>query len=185
MAQYNHAYRPNSTRPKDPKKQYQGAINKALGKRFEEKISESLRYYELGGYVAIEKTPEPMQLVKDLGAGRFIAQFTKDAQPDFKGTLRGGRSVVFEAKHTTSDRITADRVTDEQARRLDKHSAMGAICFVVVGFNMTDFFRVPWEDWKNFKALFGHKYATPAELEPYRIPINQKQILLIFTDNKR
>ena len=52
-------------------------------------------------------------------------------QPDYKGTLRNGFSIVFEAKHTDTDRIKRAVITDEQEKRLDKHLALGAECFVL------------------------------------------------------
>ena len=94
-------HRPTSHK-KDPMKQYQGAVSRAQGKHFEEYIDLSLRYYEQRGEAVVEKTPEPMRPTKDLGNGKFIAYYEKAAQPDYKGTLKGGRAVVFEAKYTHS-----------------------------------------------------------------------------------
>lgn len=92
-------HRPTSHK-KDPMKQYQGAVSRAQGKHFEEYIDLSLHYYEQRGEAVVEKTPEPMRPTKDLGNGKFIAYYEKAAQPDYKGTLKGGRAVVFEAKYT-------------------------------------------------------------------------------------
>lgn len=173
-------YRPTTTAAKDPMKQYQGAVNRAQGKNFERLIDEALAYYEQKGAAAVEKTPEPMRPTKDLGNGKFISYYEKQAQPDYKGTIKGGRSVVFEAKHTTSDRIEQNRVTQEQSDRLDKYHSMGALCFVFVGFNMRDFFKVPWEVWREMKQTYGRKYATPDELEPYRVATGRMGNLLIL-----
>jgi recombination protein U len=93
----------------------------------------------------------------------------KKAQPDFKGTLHGGRSVVFEAKHTDKDRIQQSCVTDEQAKRLNKHEKLGALTFVLVSFGMAEFYRIPWCDWKCMKELFGRKYVSPSDLGEYRV----------------
>lgn len=123
-------HRPTSHK-KDPMKQYQGAVSRAQGKHFEEYIDLSLRYYEQRGEAVVEKTPEPMRPTKDLGNGKFIAYYEKAAQPDYKGTLKGGRAVVFEAKYTHSAQMEQSRVTREQAARLDDHLAAGAMCFVV------------------------------------------------------
>ena len=109
-------HRPTSHK-KDPMKQYQGAVSRAQGKHFEEYIDLSLRYYEQRGEAVVEKTPEPMRPTKDLGNGKFIAYYEKAAQPDYKGTLKGGRAVVFEAKHTDDDRIEYNRLTKERHPR--------------------------------------------------------------------
>ena len=47
------------------------ALNKALGARFEDRIAESLLFYERSGEAAVEKTPEPMHPTKNLGAGNL------------------------------------------------------------------------------------------------------------------
>ena len=127
-------------------------------------------WYQERGQVCVEKTPEPMKpLSKPDKQGRFRACFTKKAQPDFQGTLFGGRSVVFEAKHTDGDRINFDRVTDEQAKRLEKHWKLGAASFVLVSFRLTMFCRIPWPVWRDMKELYGRKYMTEAECERFRV----------------
>ena len=85
---------------KDPKRQLLGKIAKARGKQFESRIDDSFAYYAQKGFAIIEKTPEPMHPTKNLGNGKFIAYYEKQAQPDYKGTIKGGRTVMFEAKFT-------------------------------------------------------------------------------------
>ena len=165
---------------KDPMKQYQGAVSRAQGKHFEEYIDLSLRYYEQRGEAVVEKTPEPMRPTKDLGNGKFIAYYEKAAQPDYKGTLKGGRAVVFEAKYSHPAQMEQSRVTREQAARLDDHLSAGAMCFVVAGFGNGDVFRIPWEVWRDMKTHFGHKYATPEELEAYKVPLGRNGVLLLL-----
>lgn len=55
-----------------------------------------------------------------LTQGHFVAVYVKKAQADFKGFLRGGLAVNFEAKHTDTPRMEQDRVTPEQADRLER-----------------------------------------------------------------
>ena len=172
-------YRPPPAR-KNPINQYRGAVAKAQGKRFEAYIDISLRYYQQQHLAVVEKTPEPMRPTKNLGGGKFIAFFEKAAQPDYKGTLKGGRAVVFEAKYTAAGRIEQDRVTPEQAERLDDHLAAGALCFVIVGFQAGQVYRVPWEVWRDMKTHFGHKYATEEELDAYKVPLNRNGVLLLL-----
>ena len=86
--------------------QITGKQARVAGNYFENMISASCEYYRDRGIAKIEKTPEPM---KPLGAknrkGQFLACYTKQAQPDYGGTLKGGQSIYFEAKHTDDDRI--------------------------------------------------------------------------------
>ncbi|OPZ65914.1 MAG: Holliday junction-specific endonuclease [Firmicutes bacterium ADurb.Bin506] len=165
---------------KDPVKQYQGAVSRAQGKHFEDYIDLALRYYEQRGEATIEKTPEPMRPTKDLGNGKFLAYYEKQAQPDYKGTRKGGKTVIFEAKYTSATQIDQSRVTREQAERFDKYHSMGAECFVVAGLGNGNCYRVPWEVWRDMKGRFGHKHATAEELEPYQLSIGRSGVLLLL-----
>lgn len=148
-----------------------GAQSRTAGGYFESVIEASLEWYRARGTAHIEKTPEPMKpLGKPNRSGQFLACYTKAGQPDFKGTLDGGRSVVFEAKHTDTDRIDHGRLTKEQFDGLELHYSMGAVSFVLVSFGLADFFRIPFEDWRDMKSLFGRKYITREECERYRVP---------------
>lgn len=163
------------------RRSYTGARSRAEGAGFEAIISSACDYYRAIGQADIEKTPEPM---KPLGgadcSGRFLACYTKQAQPDYKGILRGGKAVNFEAKHTDSDRMTADRVTPEQAARLTRTEKLGGIAFVLCSFGGRYFYRIPWAVWRDMKRLFGRKYITPADLAEYRIRVAAPGVLLFL-----
>ena len=147
-----------------------GAHSRITGGYFENIIEASLRWYEDRGLACVEKTPEPMKPLRAPNRqGQFLACYIKAGQPDFKGTLTGGRSVVFEAKHTDDDRIKYSRLTDEQVEKLSTHHNLGAAAFVLVSFGLQDFYRVPWEVWRDMKAIYGRKYLKPEELEQYRV----------------
>jgi len=146
----------------DPQRQYQGAVNKAQGKIFEDLIDTACNFYEKHGIAIIEKNAEPMRVTKNVGNGLFLAHFEKKAQPDYKGVLNNGegRAIVFEAKHTTSDRMLQSRVTKEQAMRLENYHQMGAFCFILVAIK-NQYYRVPWTVWNNMKKVFGRQYIKP------------------------
>lgn len=147
-----------------------GRQSRIMGDHFEGIIAASLKWYEDKGVACIEKTPEPMKPLRAPNRqGRFLACYIKAGQPDFKGTLTGGRSVVFEAKHTDSDRIEYSRLTDEQVEKLSTHHKLGAAAFVLVSFGLQDFYRIPWEIWRDMKAIYGHKHIKQTELEPFRV----------------
>lgn len=160
-------------KPKDPAHQRQGLVNRAKGKQFEGRLDAAFEYYHLRGAASVEKTPEPMKVLKSLGDGRFIACFEKKAQPDYKGLIKGGREVLFEAKFTSTDRIKQEKVKKEQGDYLDEHQALGARCYVLAGFPGGAVYRLPWDDWKNMKQLFGRKYVTEADLQKYRVPMDR------------
>ena len=163
----------------------QGQINRRQGAAFEETIDAACLHYKLEGEAYIEKTPEPMKVVQviDRTRGIFKAVFQKPAQPDYKGTMKGGRAVCFEAKQTSTDRIKQDAITDDQWAALDEHEAMGALCFVLVrlGYRV---YRVPWGDWKDMKRLKGHKYMNEEDLESYEVQYENGVILFLDLDRK-
>lgn len=152
------------------RRSYTGARSRAEGEGFESIIDNACAYYRSIGLADIEKTPEPMRPIGSPDrAGRFLACYTKQAQPDYKGILKGGRAINFEAKHTDSDRLTFDRVLTAQALRLSRTEALGGVAFVLCSFSGRAFYRVPWAVWKDMKRLFGRKYITPADLAEYRV----------------
>jgi len=158
---------------KDPRRVLQGARSNAQGKILEELISRACEQYKLKGLAVIEKTPEPMHIIKAVTGGRFIANFAKKAQPDFKGVLLGGKAVAFEAKHTSADRIRQDAVSQVQTEALERHHAMGAETFVIVAIQSMYYHRIPWEVWVNMKVKYGRKYITIADVLEYRVATAQ------------
>lgn len=80
---------------------------------------------------------------------------------------------------TGKDRINQNVVTDTQWKSLDIYEQFGAHCYVMVSLGLVRFYRVPWKIWKQMKELFGHKFMTEQELEPYRLPERQCTILIL------
>ena len=174
---------------KDPRRQLQGQESRAMGKLFEERIDASFAYYKAQGFALVEKTPEPIKVLsKPDKYQRFMACFTKSAQPDYKGTIKGGRTVVFEAKFTwgVEQRINQDAVTrgkdgrDGQWEYLDRQEALGARCYILAGFLSGAVYRVPWDVWRNMKAIYGRKYVTEADLEQYRVGESWNKTLFLL-----
>lgn len=150
--------------------QLRGARSRASGEIFENYIDAACVFYEEEGTAIIEKTPEPMKIIKNMGSGKFLAHFKKKAQPDYKGTLQGGKTIVFEAKHTDDNRIEQRRLTEMQSRCLNKYTELGAQCFVLVSIQMEFFALVPWEVWRSMKNIYNRKYMTAEELKNYQVP---------------
>ena len=152
--------------------QIRGKMARERGQQFEDLITASLDWYRSMNMANIEKTPEPLRpLAKPDRHGRFIACYTAAGQPDFKGTLAGGRAIVFEAKHTDTERMCFNRVTEDQVRSLNKHAELGAMVFVVISFGINQSrFRIPWNIWINMKEIFGRKYLRfDDDIEQYNI----------------
>ena len=159
----------------DPARQLQGKINRELGKIFENTVDTICQVYEMNGLARIEKTPEPMKILKYMDQGRFEAVFEKDAQPDFKGTVKGGRTVVFDAKFTESDRVRYQVLSDNQREALKKYSELGAMAFILVGFANGKIYKIDINEWDNMKQDFGRLYIKQDELDS----LNNKEITSI------
>lgn len=155
----------NGIRQKNINRQLQGKINHGLGKEFEEQVEAICEIYKLNKLAIIEKTPEPMRILKHIENGHFETVFTKSAQPDFKGTLNGGRTVVFDAKFTESNKITYQALSDYQREALSAYHELGAMSFVLVGFTDGAMYKVDIRNWINMKEIFGRKHIKQEELE--------------------
>lgn len=165
---------------KSPDRQLLGALSKAKGKQFETRLDTTFAYYDKTGFAAVEKTPEPMKPIKSLGNGRFVACFEKKAQPDYKGILKGGREIMFEAKFTSTGRMEQSRVLQGQADYMDKHQRLGARCFVIAGFSSGEVYCIPWSVWSDMKSRFGRKYVTEADLHEYQVQTAWNGTLLLI-----
>ena len=159
--------------------QYQNKVNNAHGHFFEGAIKAACALYSEQERADVDKTPEPFRVVEKSRDGFFRGRVTAHAQPDFQGTIAGGRSIVFEAKYTTTDRMKRDVLTEEQRNALERHAARGAVAAVCVGIG-DKFFFVPWSVWRDMKARFGRKYVTAADVEPWRVRFNGAVLFLDY-----
>lgn len=151
------------------RQQYKNRLNNAQGQHFEREILAACKMYERYGIAVIDKTPEPFKVTKkNHQTGEFSGRFSKHAQPDFQGTLHGGRSIMFEAKQTSKDRITRNVLTDTQMEVLESHNRQGALCGVCVCIR-DDFFFIPWNVWRDMKEMYGRQYLKAEDIEEYRV----------------
>ena len=154
----------------DYRAQIRGRCNREVGAYWEKMIDRACEQYKRDEKAAIEKTPEPMKVLsKPNNKGQFLACFAKAAQPDYKGTLAGGRAVVFEAKHTDTGKMSRNAISVNQEIQLNLHQKLGATTFVLLSFGLTQFFRVPWDVFRDMKTIYGRKYMTPDDIRAYQI----------------
>lgn len=170
----------NGWQTKNASRQLQGKINRDLGKNFEEQVEAISEIYKINKLAIIEKTPEPMKILKHIENGHFETVFAKSAQPDFKGTLKGGRTVVFDAKFTESIKITYQVLSDYQREMLLAYDELGAMAFVLVGFVDGSIYNVDIHTWKNMKEIFGRKYILQSELEEKGFRVKRKKGIVDF-----
>lgn len=151
------------------RQQYRNRLNNAQGQHFENEILAGCKMYERYEIACIDKTPEPFKVTKkNHKTGEFSGRFSKHAQPDFQGTLHGGRSIMFEAKRTIQDKITRNILTDTQMDVLETHNRLGALCGVCVCIK-DDFFFIPWNIWRDMKEIYGRQYLKPEDIGEYKV----------------
>lgn len=160
-------------------KHSRAARSNAQGHHFEGEITKACKWYAAAGRAVIEKTPESFRVTKLHDGGRFSGRFLGKAQPDFQGTLSGGRSIIFDAKFTEKDRINANALTNHQAELLEMHHKLGALCGVCVGFKTGAYF-IPWKVWRDMKAIYGRKYILRTEMGNYRADMNIHSTVLFL-----
>ena len=163
----------------DPRRQIIGRRSKASGETFERWLTNACEFYLREGWAHIEKTPEPFHITGKDTNGVVRGYYEKKGQPDYKGILCDGTGIMFEAKHTDSNRINQSVVTDKQWESLDIYERFGAHCYVMVSMGLMKFYRVPWGIWKQMKELFGHKFMTEQELKPYQLQEKHCTILIL------
>ena len=149
-----------------------GNWNRREGDAFECLIDVGCVWYQNRSLAVISKTPEPMKIIRPTGNGHFEAIFAKKAQPDYKGVIRGGTAVVFEAKSTSTGRMDQNRVTEAQTEELELYWRLEAEVFVLIDFSHTTFARIPWVLWRDMKGCFGHKYLTPGDCAELTVPLH-------------
>ncbi len=162
-----------------PENQARGRKNRAEGKAFEALLDRSFDYFNGKGFCQIDKTPEPMQILKRLPKGKFIACFLKKAQPDYKGYVKGGRAVMYEAKYTSQDKAEQSIVNDTQTGYLEKAHSLGVRCFILLGFASGHVYCIPWHVWSDMKKYYGRKYVTEKDIQQYRIKGSWNDRLMI------
>lgn len=143
-----------------------------LGADFENIVKRGCIFYKEKGIANIEKTPEPFRCMKIKDKGRFEGYFTAKAQPDFQGTLQGGRSIVFECKYTNKESMPYTTLTENQLRELEIHHRLGAVTAVCVCFAkklQERYFFVPFEFWLDMKKNVGKKSVKAEDLKDFEV----------------
>jgi recombination protein U len=161
----------------------QGRLNRAEGAEFEKLIERSCEYYREKGIALIEKTPEPIRILTKVdNHGTFKACFIKQAQPDFKGTLKGGKAIAFDAKCTMTDKIPISALSDEQVKCLTMHENLGAISGVLMSYGFKTCVFMTICKFLNAKEIVGHKHWTAYEAIRYGQPVRFTGTIIDFLE---
>jgi len=159
-----------------------GRKAKNNGKQFEKIVDLSCEYYLNKNLAYIQKTPEPARFVKPLQGGKFVAYYEKSAQVDYKGLIRGGRSISFDAKHTSDTRIEFSQLQPQQEKQLLKEFELGGIAFVLISFSRKAFYAVPIDEWTSLKTTLGKKSANQKDLERYQVSTKGNFVMFLEAD---
>lgn len=155
----------------------------ARGRAFESLLMRGCNYYRQNGVAIINKVNEPYIVTKKNG-NKFMGRFTGRAEPDFKGVLRGGRAIAFEAKSTQKSRIQRNAVTDTQMEWLREQKKMGAVVFVAV--NIQDkFYSIPFDVWDDMKNIYGKKFLMSEDIAGYEVKYDGAVRFLEYEDGTR
>lgn len=149
--------------------------SRAAGKEFEGMIDRACAVYRDRGTAMIVKVPENRRVVGRTGNrnSAMICVNAEKAHPDYMGSVSPrGRTIVFDAKHTGSDRIMKTALSGNQAKILDAHEACGAWTFVAVSFGFEAFYLIPYAWWRDMKRIFGRQFIRrdDSQIERCRIP---------------
>lgn len=119
------------------------------GMTFESLIEYANKRYRAEGRAIIEKQHTLCKPLRNQHGTVYGAKYEIKATVDFMGRY-GERPIAFEAKHcTNSPRIDLKRVEDHQCEFLeDWTQEPEAIGFVIVSFDFSDFYLIPWECWR-------------------------------------
>lgn len=117
----------------------------------------------------VEKTPEPLRVIKTRPNGHVEAFFAARAQPDYKGALstQCGRAFVAEAKSTERDALAFALVKRHQIAALQKYANAGAAAAIIATIK-DETFLVPLADWLALPERLGRKSARASDLAPWR-----------------
>lgn len=133
------------------------------GQNFEGLIKYANAHYKHNGAAVIEKQNTLCIPLRN-GTGKIVsAKYEEKATVDFMGRI-GNIPLAFEAKHCSTPVVQWSRVEPHQSEWLNTWSEdVGAIAFILVSFNLTDFYLIPWQFWVEGKRANALKkgVATP------------------------
>lgn len=159
-----------------------GRSSNALGHHFEDYIMGGCRQYEAMGRAKFQKTPEPFRVLRKYKDGTATVRFTANAEPDFIGCC-DGMLMAFEAKKTQTNKISQNVVTPHQWKALDKYAELGGTTGLCVGIK-DETFWLEWYIWKNMKQIYGRKYVTAEDIQPFKVQFNGSILFLDGVDRE-
>ena len=112
------------------------------GRWYQRLVIAACALYDAQERAYIAEIPTPMGIAK----GGEAAFFKEKAITDYFGTLRGGRSIAFDAKGSLSGSYRAG-VPDHQLRVMGLVHKLGGVSGVLIGFKVRETVRSWWVSW--------------------------------------
>lgn len=138
----------------------------------EEIVEISCNQYQDRNLAVIRKVPTPVKVLSNKG-GRVTGFYEKKSTVDFEGTLKGGRSVAFEAKQTKGISLSLNNISKHQIDYMKDVVKMDGIAFVLICFSeldkyyrlevkdLTEYIKDPWKsNRKSLPIKFLEQYGT-------------------------
>jgi recombination protein U len=163
------------------------------GMSFEYDIEHTNWMYEHMGLAAVNKRPTPVRIQNKTVGGVVTGFLEKPSTVDFEGLLRGGRSIVFEAKQVRSkERFNLSDISEHQVEHLRKCHELGGISFVLIEFpeHRTVYLlhyktlEGYWQRWKNGGGARGTASIHRDDLEVHgyvvdagRVPVDYLEVV--------
>lgn len=148
------------------------------GRKLEELIIWMLRHYEAQGYANIQKISTPWKVIRQ--EGRIVNAFPeRKSTLDFRGTVKGGIPVSFDAKESEDSRgLPLKHIKAHQIDYMRGAMALGEISFLVVWVKPLNAYFVAccedvirrWDHWKANKGKMGFNLIPIENMQ--RIPGN-------------
>lgn len=145
----------------------QGAVAKRHGAEFEARLKEYFNLQKNLGICDIRKQNEALKPVRSNGKGGFFSVYTEPSGCDYFGTMENGISIVLEAKHRDSDRLSQSDLTEIQHEHLLNVAKLKGLAVVIVEFSDRKVFALPYLLLLNSKEIFGFKHIKESELKGF------------------
>lgn len=129
------------------------------GRWYQQLVTAACSLYDAQERAYIVEMPTPMGITK----GGEAAFFKAKAITDYFGTLRGGRSVAFDAKGSLDGAYRAG-IPDHQLRVMERVHRLGGTSGVLIGFQIEETIRSWWVPWPPAEALSAGVWT------PERVP---------------
>lgn len=125
------------------------------GRWYQRLVTAACRLYDAQERAYIAEIPTPMGIAK----GGEAAFFKGKAITDYFGTLKGGRSVAFDAKGSLDGAYRAG-IPDNQLRVMECVHRLGGVSGILIGSQVEETIRSWWIPWPTANVLAAGAWTS-------------------------